>query len=73
MTGRHLLALPAAPFARHHGRHRRHGSYTGWSGLAVIVPAVAESFVRRRSVPLALLPVSDEIVPFRHPYPGSPR
>ena len=48
------------------------GSVTGWSSLARIRPAAPTAyFTRRRSTPLALCPVSDDVIPFadyRHPY-----
>ncbi|MEU6709922.1 hypothetical protein ABZ897_00470 [Nonomuraea sp. NPDC046802] len=63
-------------FARRKGRHHRrhfssHGSSTGWSGLAQMVPAQrSEPFTRPRVTPLALCaPVAaEELVPFK-PYP----
>ncbi|TYB69660.1 hypothetical protein FXF51_05730 [Nonomuraea sp. PA05] len=78
MTGRRLAVLPAAPFARHQGRHRRrhfasHGSTTGWAALAHLVPAQREeTFTKPRRTPLVVLPLAqDELIPFadyRHPY-----
>ncbi|MER5420384.1 hypothetical protein [Streptosporangium roseum] len=29
-------------FSRHYGRHTRHGSYSGWGGLAALVSVAAE-------------------------------
>ncbi|MGW4406567.1 hypothetical protein ACWEJ6_21235 [Nonomuraea sp. NPDC004702] len=64
-------------FARHSGRHRRHGSLTGWASLAQFRPAVV--FPRRRA-PLAMVPLADEdLVPFapepfrRNPYEETSR
>ncbi|WP_157253124.1 hypothetical protein [Nonomuraea typhae] len=62
--------------ARHTGRHVRRldllgrGSAFGWSGLAGVLPAV-ERLTRRRTKPLALLPVSSDLIPYRHPYEES--
>ncbi|GAA2861119.1 hypothetical protein [Nonomuraea rubra] len=56
-------------FARHTGRRCRrrwasHGSSTGWSALAQVVPAV-EDVSRRRSTPLALCPVIEgDLIPY---------
>lgn len=53
-------------FARHRGRHCRHGSITGWSALSQIQ---VEGSPRRQA--LELLPVADDLIPFadyRHPY-----
>lgn len=70
MTGRHLAALPAAPFARHKGRHRRRLFHLNPS-----VPPPADDFTRVRTPALAPIPIpmaADELIPFgdyrRHPY-----
>ncbi|MFI6594910.1 hypothetical protein ACIBHX_01610 [Nonomuraea sp. NPDC050536] len=62
--------------ARHSGRHCRHGSFTGWSGLAHLVAAAQPvlDFTRRRVSHPAVIPVADELIPFGpnprfHPYP----
>ena len=69
MTGRHLEALPAAPFARHKGRHRRRLFHLNPSAPQ---PA-ADDFSRVRTPALTPAPTAaDELIPFadyrRHPY-----
>lgn len=41
-------------FARHRGRHCRHGSVTGWAALAALVPVPrpVDDFTRPRPVPV---------------------
>lgn len=68
MTGRHLAALLAAPFARHTGRHRRR-----FFGLNPSTPQpAADDFSRVRTPALVPAPTTaDELIPFagyRHPY-----
>ena len=69
MTGRHLEALPAAPFARHKGRHRRRLFNLNPSAP----PPAADDFSRVRTPALTPAPTAaDELIPFadyrRHPY-----
>ena len=70
MTGRHLAVLPAAPFARHKGRHRRR-----LFGLNPSAPQLADDdFSQVRTPALAPAPTAADLIPFtspaayRHPY-----
>lgn len=53
-------------FARHTGRHCRHGSLTGWAALASIRTGRAEGFTipRQRPAPLTPFPLALSLIPF---------
>ncbi|MFI7114019.1 hypothetical protein ACIBK9_47415 [Nonomuraea sp. NPDC050227] len=68
MTSRHLAALPAAPFARHTGCHRRRRF---WQVLAAPGEQVVDDFSRPRQA-TAPVSVADDLIPFRrNPYDSS--
>lgn len=64
--------------ARHRGRHCRHGSLTGWTGLVSPLRPVLD-FLGGSRTPLALMPMAaDDAIPFgpspcSHPYTETPR
>ncbi len=68
MTGRHLAPLPAAPLARHKGRHRRRRFARP---AEPIQAAPVDDFSRVRKPALAPVPAADlspSLPDYRRPY-----